>query len=68
MTSALRPDIVILALYPGNDAVEAGVSARRLDDAGGKRPADDGLTVPAPQWRCRLMRRSVVVQVVRLRR
>ncbi len=69
VTSALRPDIVILALYPGNDAVEAGVSARRLDDAGGKRPADDGLTAfqRFTQWRRRLMRRSVVVQVVRLR-
>jgi lysophospholipase L1-like esterase len=68
VTSALHPDVVVLALYPGNDAVEAANNATRLD---GGTPA---LAAAPPdrmarftQWRRRQIRRSVVLQVVRLR-
>jgi lysophospholipase L1-like esterase len=68
VTSALRPDIVILGLYPGNDAVEAASAAGRLRDAGERREATrlsamDRFT----QWRRRQIRRSIVLQVARLR-
>ena len=38
VTSALQPDVVILGLYPGNDAVEAAATAFRLRE-GGTPPA-----------------------------
>ena len=69
VTSALQPDLVLLALYPGNDAVEAGNSARRLGGGGPAGGLDEHRTAfeRFTQWRRRLMRRSVVVQVARLR-
>ena len=69
VTAALSPDIVILCLYPGNDAVEAGGTAYKLRDAGPARSADADLTPRQrfTQWRRRMIRKSIVLQVARLR-
>ena len=69
VTAALRPDIVILALYPGNDAVEAGATAYKLRTPGPSRSADADLSAwqRFTQWRRRLIRKSIVLQVARLR-
>lgn len=73
VTSKLSPDIVVVALYAANDAVEALVSAGRLADGAS---ASEPKAAPAKavstfealnQWRRRLIRRSMVLQVVRLR-
>ena len=69
VTAALRPDVVILSLYPGNDAVEAASSAHRLREGGSTTPEDDGVTAYQrfTLWRRRMIRRSIVLQVARLR-
>ncbi|MFO7693545.1 MAG: hypothetical protein R6V57_10715 [Vicinamibacterales bacterium] len=69
VTSALQPDVVILGLYPGNDAVEAAAAAFRLRGGGTPRQADDGLSASQrfTQWRRRMIRKSVVLQVARMR-
>ena len=69
VTSALQPDIVILALYPGNDAVEAGATAYKLREPGPSRSADADLGAwqRFTQWRRRMIRKSIVLQVARLR-
>jgi hypothetical protein len=69
VTAALRPDIVILALYPANDAVEAGATAYKLRAPGPSRSADADLSAwqRFTQWRRRLIRKSIVLQVARLR-
>jgi hypothetical protein len=68
VTSALQPDIVILALYPGNDAVEAANSSLRLRDGGKEQEAvQPNARERFTQWRRRQIRRSVVLQVARLR-
>lgn len=73
VTSRLSPDIVVMALYVANDAVEALVSAGRLEDAaaGGARAAAPARPASAletlNQWRRRVIRRSMVLQVARLR-
>jgi lysophospholipase L1-like esterase len=69
VTSALQADVVILGLYPGNDAVEAAATAFRLREGGAPRQADDGLSARQrfTQWRRRMIRKSVVLQVARLR-
>jgi lysophospholipase L1-like esterase len=69
VTAALAPDIVILGLYPGNDAVEAGAAGYKLREGGPARPADDGLGAwqRFTQWRRRMIRRSIVLQVARMR-
>lgn len=69
VTAALRPDIVILALYPGNDAVEAAATAYKLRAPGPSRSADADLGAwqRFTQWRRRLIRKSIVLQVARLR-
>jgi len=68
VTSALHPGIVILALYAGNDAVEAANTGFRLR-AGekGRVPAQISALDPFTQWRRRLIRRSIVLQIARLR-
>lgn len=68
VTSTLHPDVVLLALYVGNDAVEAGNAAYRLRQDQDGRVADpisplDRFT----QWRRRLIRRSIMLQIIRLR-
>ena len=69
VTAALRPDIVVLALYPGNDAVEAGATAYKLRGPGPSRSADADLSAwqRFTQWRRRMIRKSIVLQVARLR-
>jgi len=69
VTSALQPDVVILGLYPGNDAVEAAATAFRLREGGTPRQADDGLSAGQrfTQWRRRMIRKSVVLQIARMR-
>jgi lysophospholipase L1-like esterase len=69
VTAALRPDIVILGLYPGNDAVEAAATAYKLRAPGPSRSADADLSAwqRFTQWRRRLIRKSIVLQVARLR-
>ena len=54
---------------PGNDAVEAAATAFRLREGGTPRQADDGLSASQrfTQWRRRMIRKSVVLQVARLR-
>jgi len=69
VTSALQPDVVMLGLYPGNDAVEAANTSYRLRGGGLARQADEGLSAHQrfTQWRRRMIRKSVVLQVVRMR-
>jgi hypothetical protein len=69
VTSALQADVVILGLYPGNDAVEAAATAFRLREGGTPRQGDDGLSARQrfTQWRRRMIRKSVVLQIARLR-
>lgn len=69
VTAALRPEFVILALYPGNDAVEAGATAYKLRAPGASRSADADLSAwqRFTQWRRRLIRKSIVLQIARLR-
>ena len=68
VTSLVDPDLVILALYVGNDALEAAGSEARLGpvqrDAQSPRPGPGDLFA---QWRRRVVRRSMVLQVARLR-
>ena len=69
VTSALQADVVILGLYPGNDAVEAANTAYRLREGGPARQAGEDLSAYQrfTQWRRRMIRKSVVLQVARLR-
>jgi len=74
VTSALEPDVVVMALYAGNDAIEAGATASRLSaiDARLGRPAVEEPPQPSRwerlnQWRRRQIRKSIVLQVIRLR-
>ena len=66
VAARLQPDVVILALYAGNDAVEAAASGHRLAERDMGRPADDRVGA-FTQWRRRVIRRSMVLQIVRLR-
>jgi len=68
VTALVEPDLVVLALYVGNDALEAAASAGRL----GAVTADTPTGTPAmpdrfAQWRRRIVRRSMVLQIARLR-
>jgi lysophospholipase L1-like esterase len=68
VTSSLQPDVVILALYAGNDAVEAANTAFRLRAGQPGREAHPGSALDRfTQWRRRMIRRSVVLQIARLR-
>ncbi len=62
---ALQPDVVLTALFVGNDAEEAVTSEWRLDAA--PRPAADVMRQNAATRLRRLVRRSMVLQVLRLR-
>ena len=68
VTSLVDPDLVILALYVGNDALEAAASADRLGAVRHDTPsAAPALPDRFAQWRRRVVRRSMVLQVARLR-
>ena len=61
---ALQPDVVIETIFVGNDAEEAVTSAPRLEPAGGATQAIQQSTSTRLR---RLVRRSMVLQVLRLR-
>jgi lysophospholipase L1-like esterase len=60
----LRPDVVLVMVFVANDAVEAIDGASRLEDS---RPAMERLHADAGTLTRRLVRRSMVLQTVRLR-
>ena len=60
-----QPDLVIATLFVGNDAEEAVASAPKL--LGTARPLADALSNSAMTRLRRLVRRSMVLQIVRLR-
>lgn len=62
---AFEPDVVLTTLFVGNDAEEAVTSERRLH--GGTRPALETVTEDLMTRLRRLVRRSMVLQVLRLR-
>ncbi len=62
---AFEPDLVIATLFVGNDAEEAVASEGRLTD--GNPPAVQSLADDVTAWMRRLVRRSMVLQVLRLR-
>jgi len=61
----LQPDIVLLVLYVGNDAEEAARSAFRLTP--GSAPVSDAAQASMSSPLRRIVRRSMVLQTVRLR-
>lgn len=61
----LQPDLVMATLFVGNDAEEAITSAPRL--TGERRSSADALRETAATRMRRLVRRSMVLQVLRLR-
>ena len=62
---AFQPDLVIQTIFVGNDAEEAVTSAPRL--RGDARPAADAFSGSLVERTRRLVRRSMVLQVLRLR-
>jgi len=69
VAARLEPDVVILGLYAGNDAVEAASTGYRLRDRDARQSAAHrfGAFERFTQWRRRVIRRSMVLQVARLR-
>ena len=65
IAATLQPDLVIETLFVGNDAEEASRTGSRLKTGGAAPPLDVKDTV-ATQFR-RLVRRSMVLQLLRLR-
>jgi hypothetical protein len=65
MAPALEPDLVLIAIYVGNDAIEAADSAPRLDSGAASMAgaAANDLLEPVR----RTARRSMVLQIARLR-
>ena len=73
---AFDADVVLVALFVGNDAVEAADQSWRLETAAAGGPSDRGavwatpirrLPTVAAAWVRRTVRRSMVLQIVRLR-
>jgi hypothetical protein len=62
---AFQPDLVIETIFVGNDAEEAVTSAPRL--RGGDRPVAETVSDSAVNRLRRLVRRSMVLQVLRVR-
>lgn len=62
----LEPDLVLIGLYVGNDAIEAAQNAGRLA-ADGERVAASTARETAYAWARRIVRRSMVLQILRLR-
>ena len=74
VASRFEPDIVLVAVYVGNDAMEAHDSGDAVlprspseGTAAGAVPAAAARPSPWPLWMRRLVRRSMVLQTVRLR-
>ena len=65
VAARLQPDIVLLVLYVGNDAEEAARSAFRLTP--GSTPTPDAAQASVSSPLRRIVRRSMVLQTVRLR-
>jgi hypothetical protein len=70
VAAAFDPDVVLVALFVGNDAIEAADSAPHL--GGGPvlpdvRPPTVNQPSAASAWLRRVVRRSMVLQIVRLR-
>lgn len=65
VAKAFEPDLVITTLFVGNDAEEAVTSEPRLESDG--RPAVNALSEGAATRLRRLVRRSMVLQILRLR-
>jgi hypothetical protein len=68
VVSAFEPDLVLLTVFVGNDAVESAAAAHRLREGGATgaaAPADGGSSVPL--WARRIARRSAAVQFLRVR-
>lgn len=65
MATTLQPDIVLTTIFVGNDAEEAVRSEPRLDS--GARPAIETLHESLTTRLRRLVRRSMVLQILRLR-
>lgn len=63
LAGTVQPDLVIVTVFVGNDAEEAFASASKLDDRRGGVVAREALRTHLR----RLVRRSMVLQVVRLR-
>jgi lysophospholipase L1-like esterase len=72
----LQPDVVLVAVYVGNDAIEAFDSGSKILPAGASgatgAPADSSVRTSRgpsrwPLWLRRITRRSMVLQIVRLR-
>jgi lysophospholipase L1-like esterase len=61
----LEPDVVLTVVFVGNDAEEAYASRARL--AGGDRPASDAAAEAVVTRVRRTVRRSMVLQIARLR-
>jgi len=67
------PDLVLIGLYPGNDVTQARASAYRLAGTGAGTGTGTGASTTAPVgesvgvWARRIVRRSMVLQVIRLR-
>jgi len=64
VVKTLQPDLVLTTLFVGNDAEEAVTSAPKLQE---KRATTDLLRESATQGLRRTVRRSMVLQVLRLR-
>lgn len=60
----VQPDLVLVSVFVGNDAEEALASAPKLDPG---RPAIEGLRESVVTQLRRIVRRSMVLQVLRLR-
>ncbi len=67
VASAFDADIVLVALYIGNDAIEAADSSSRLQGADGRSPTTAAVRQQTAGWVRRLVRRSMVLQIARLR-
>jgi len=65
LARALQPDVVLTTIFVGNDAEEAVTSRPRLDTD--RRPAIETLHESTITRLRRLVRRSMVLQIVRLR-
>jgi GDSL-like Lipase/Acylhydrolase family len=65
VAQSFDPDLVLVAVFVGNDAEEAAASAPRL--GAGPRTIDDALSESVSSRLRRIVRHSMVLQVVRVR-
>lgn len=64
---AFNPDLVLIGLYPGNDVMQARASASRLTEAPSRGSTAAQVGDTAGVWARRVVRRSMVLQIARLR-